>query len=96
MKEFKLSTKTGKRIYDMGCHCCWFSLHNLYDTWSDAKERAYNWCYDQYRNDENSSAFGIGNANCFSFTASWLCTYKGEEVLRVETYRNSYIVFLNR
>lgn len=31
MREYKLSTAKGKQLYDMGCGCCWSSLHNLYN-----------------------------------------------------------------
>ena len=96
MRELKLSTKAGQRVYAMGSSCCWSYLHNLYDSWSDAKQRAFDRCWEMYCNDENSSAFGIGNANCFGFTASWLCIVNGEEVMRVETKDNSYLVWLER
>lgn len=96
MREYKLSTARGKQLYDMGCRCCWSSLHNLYDKWSPAKEHAFNRCWEQYCNDENSTAFGVGNANSFGFTASWLLTKDDEDVMRIETKDNSYLVWLNR
>lgn len=40
MREYKLSTARGKQLYNMGNTCCWSSLYNLYEKWSDAKERA--------------------------------------------------------
>lgn len=96
MREYNLSTSRGKQIYEMGCRCCWSSLNNLYDHWSTAKENAFNWCWEQYCNNENSEAFGIGNANTFGFTASWLLTKDGEDCMRVETKNNSYLIWLNR
>ena len=96
MREFKASTKSGQRIVAMGERCCWSSLHNLYDDWSSAKQRAFDWCYEQYAKDENSTAFGVGNASTFGFTASWLATKDGENILRVETKDNSYLVWLDR
>ena len=96
MREFKLSTKAGERIYAMGARCCWSSLYNLYSSWSIAKQRAYDWCYEQFSKDENSTAFGVGNANSFGFTASWLATKDGENVMRVETKDNSYLLWLDR
>lgn len=96
MKKLKGSTARGKQIIEMGNRCCWQSLSNLYDNWSDAKQRAYEWCWEQYSSDDNASAFGVGNANSFSFTASWLTIIDGEEVLRVETKDNSYLVWLDR
>lgn len=96
MREYKLSTSRGKQIYDMGNRCCWTNLCNLYDKWSGAKEEAFNRCWEMYINDKNSTAFGIGNANSFGFTASWLAEKDGENILRVETKNNSYLVWLDR
>ncbi len=96
MKEYKLSSARGKKLYDMGNTCCWRSLSNLYDRWSPAKEVAYNRCWQMYIETENREAFGVGNANTFGFTASWLGTKDGEDILRVETKDNSYLVWLNR
>ena len=96
MREYKLSSYRGKELYNMGNTCCWSSLHNLYDSWSPAKAAAYNWCWEQYMETENRSDFGIGNANTFGFTASWLGTKDGEDIMRVETRANSYLVWLNR
>jgi hypothetical protein len=96
MKEYKLSTARGKQLYDMGNTCCWNSLHNLYEKWSTAKEQAFNRCWEQYCKGENSTAFGVGNANSFGFTASWLETKDGEDVMRIETKDNSYLLWLNR
>ena len=96
MREYKFSTARGKKLYDMGCKCCWSSLHNIYENWSAAKENAFNWCFEQFRNGENSTAFGVGNANSFGFTASWLETKDGEDVMRIETKDNSYLVWLER
>lgn len=96
MRELKASTKTGQKIITMGNSCCWYSLNNLYNSWSPAKQRAYDWCWEQYVNTENATAFGIGNANSFGFTASWLGTLEGENILRVETKDNSYLVWLDR
>lgn len=96
MREYKLSTSRGRQIYDMGNRCCWLDLRNVYSKWSDAKEEAFNRCWDMYINDENSSDFGIGNANSFGFTASWLAEKDGENILRVETKDNSYLVWLDR
>ena len=96
MREYKASTKRGQQLIAMGERCCWSSLHNLYDTWSQAKEQAFDWCWEQYLNDENHSAFGVGNANSFGFTASWLLTKNGEDAMRIETKDNSYLVWLDR
>lgn len=96
MKEYNASTKRGQALISMGDKCCWPLLNNLYARWSDAKQKAYDWCFEQYTNDNQSTAFGIGNANTFSFTASWIAIKDGENVLRVETKNNSYLVWLDR
>lgn len=96
MREYKLSSSRGKKVYDMGITCCWGSLYNLYDRWSQAKQTAFDSCCEQYAETENSSSFGVGNANTFGFTASWLGTKDGEDIMRVETKDTSYLVWLNR
>ena len=96
MKEYKLSSARGKALYNMGNTCCWSSLHNLYDSWSTAKEAAYNRCWQMYMETENREAFGVGNANTYGFTASWVGTKNGEDIMRVETKDNSYLVWLDR
>lgn len=96
MREVKGSTKRGQQLIAMGSNCCHTTLSELYDKWSRAKEEAYKWCCKEYYNSENARGFGIGNANTFGFTASWLCTIDGEEVMRIETKDNSYIVWLNK
>ena len=96
MRVYKASTKRGQSLIDMGTRCCWQSLHNLYDSWSNAKQRAYDYCWEQYCNDNESTAFGVGNANSFGFTASWLFVKDGENVMRIETKDNSYLVYLDR
>lgn len=63
--------------------------------WSAEKEHAFNMCWEHYCNGENSTAFGVGNANSYGFTASWLETKDNENVMRIETKRNSYLVWLD-
>ena len=96
MKEYKLSSSRGKKLYDMGKTCCWRSLCNLYDRWSPAKQVAFDSYWEQYVETENRGAFGVGNANTFGFTASWLGTKSGEDIMRVETKDNSYLIWLDR
>lgn len=96
MKEFKASTKRGQQLINRGNNCYASSLSQIYKTWSQDKQDAYEWCYIEYLNSDNHSAFGVGNANTFGFTASWLCTINGENAMRIETKDNSYIVWLHR
>ena len=96
MRELKLSTKHGKKVYTMGCHCPWFGLNNLYHRWSKAKQIAYDECWNEYVKDPNATDFGVGNANTFGFTCSWLTTKDNEDVMVVKTKSNDYLVWLNR
>lgn len=96
MIEVKASTKRGQALLERGQNCYYKSLHNIYDRWSQAKEEAYNRCFDMYMNSENRAGFGVGNANTFGFSCSWLCTIDGEDVMRLETKDNSYCIWLER
>lgn len=95
MKEFKASTKRGKQIIDMGKKCNYNSLGFLYNRVSINKQKAFEWCYKQYLADEGCS-FGVGNANSYGFTASWLLIKDGLPARRVVTKNNDYLVWLNR
>ena len=96
MKELKLSTKTGMRVYTMGVHCPWSGLNNLYKSWSQSKQIVYDVCWTEYIQDSNASDFGVGNANTFGFTCSWLSQKDGEDVMIVKTKNNDYLVWLER
>ena len=96
MKELKLSTKRGMEVYKMGCTCPWLDLNNIYNRWSEAKQKAYDDCWNEYIQDKNATNFGIGNANTFGFTCSWLSTKDNEDVMIVRTKSNNYLVWLNR
>lgn len=96
MKEYKLSSARGKQLYRMVTTFCCGSLYNLYDRPSLAKQAAFDYCWEQYMATESHEAFGVGNANTFGFTASWLGTMNGEDITRVETKDNSYLIWLNR
>lgn len=96
MREYKASTKRGKELLSMGEKCCWSSLYNLYDTWSEAKQKAFDWCREQFINDNKATDFGVGSANSFGFTCSWLTIKDGEDIMRIETKDNSYIIWLDR
>lgn len=95
MIELKLTSSKGRKIYDIGMSSCAPSLSYLYDKCSEAKQKAFDDCWNECV-ENDGSAFGVGNANTFSFTASWLVNINGEEAMRVETKDNSYLVWLNR
>ena len=96
MKELKFSTKAGQKIYEMGSRYDAMFLQQIYETHSQAKQNAYDWCYQQYLDTENHDAFSICSHNTFGFTCSWLGTIDGENIMRVETPKNSYIIWLDR
>ena len=92
MLKVKLSTKRGKALYERGSIYDGYTLNQIYDTWSVAKQKAYDWCYEQYLTSENATAFSIISHNSFGFSVSWLCTIDGHDGMRIETPRNSYFV----
>lgn len=96
MREYNLSSSRGKQIYNMGITCSAKFLETLYTRPSRQKELAYEACWTEYCSDENSESFGVGNANSFGFTCSWLATKNGEDVMIVKTKSNDYLVWLNR
>ena len=96
MREYKASTKRGQQLIAMGERCRYVQLSCLYESWSVSKQKAFDKCWEQYVNDNQSTAFGIGSANSFSFTCSWLTIKDGENVMRIETKDNSYLVWLDR
>ena len=92
MIKVKISTKTGKGLYERGSYYDAFELHQIYGKYSEAKQRAYDCCYDQYLKSENASSFSIISHNNFGFSVSWLCTIDGHDGMRIETPKNSYFV----
>lgn len=96
MKEVNASTKRGQQLVAMGSRYEGFTLTQVYDRPSAEKERAWQWCYDQYRETEDSTAFGICSHNTFQYTVSWLGTKDGENIMRIETAKSSYLVWLDR
>ena len=96
MREYNASTKRGQQLISMGGKCFWSSLDRIYTRWSEQKQKASERCFEEYASDMNSHDFGIGNANTFCFTCSWLTVKDGEEIMRIETKDNSYLVWLER
>ena len=96
MTEYKFSTKRGKEIVDRVSHYEGFYLWQVYDKFSPAKRRAYDYCMEQYYNTENHELFSICSHNTFQFTCGWFGTKDGERIARLETANNSYLVWLER
>lgn len=96
MKDLKYSTKAGQKIYEMGSRYEAMYLNQIYDSYSQEKQKAYDWCYEEYLKTENHDAFSICSHNNFGFTCSWVGTLDGEYIMRFETSKNSYLVWLDR
>lgn len=91
MRVVKGSTSLGKRLIARGSRYEGIYLNQIYDKWSVEKQRAFEWCYDQYLASEDHEAFSIISHNSFGFSVSWLC----KEGLRIETPKNSYLVLFD-
>ena len=96
MREYKLSSTMGNKLYESGSKYEGYDLSQVYDRPSIAKQLAFERCYDEYVNTENSTAFSICSHNTFGFTCSWLGIKDGENIMRYETKDNSYLIWLDR
>lgn len=88
MKVVKANTFEGKRLIAIGQKWEGTFLSQVYDRWSDEKQKAWDKCYAEYSLTSGSSQFGICSHNTFSFSVSWF-TPLG---MRLETSKNSYLV----
>ena len=64
-----------------------YSLREVYDNYSAAKENAYNYCLGLCAK-ENGYNFRIISHNTFSFSVAW----ETENGTRIETSNNSYLI----
>lgn len=88
MITVKSTTAKGKRLVEIGTHYEGTWLHQVYDSWSNAKQIAWDKCYDEYCNTDGAEQFGICSHNTFGFTVSWFTPHG----MRLETKDNSYLV----
>lgn len=88
MKVIKASTSLGKRLVAIGQNCEGTFLNQVYTTWSNAKQEAWDKYYDEYCNTEGAEQFSICSHNTFCFTCSWFTP----DGMRLETSKNSYLV----
>lgn len=88
----KESSAKGKAIIQRGSQYKGATLRQVYDSWSQAKENAYNYCYNKYLATLDHDSFSICSANGWAFTCSWLGKYEEQDALFFETKDNSYIV----
>lgn len=96
MREFKASTRQGQNIINRASYHEGYSLADVYGSYSNEKAYSYNKCYELYASDDNASDFHICSHNSFCYSVAWNTIINGEEVLRVETANNSFLVWLNR
>lgn len=87
MTIISLDTARGRNLYNTALNYEGRYLHQIYDSWSDAKERAWEWCMDRCI-EENGEQFGICSHNTFGFSVSWVVA----DGVRMETPRNSYLL----
>lgn len=88
MRVVKSSTSLGKRLVAIGQQWEGKFLCQVYDSWSAAKQEAWDNCYDEYCNTEGAEQFSICSHNTFAFTCSWFTP----DGMRMETSKNSYLV----
>lgn len=89
MRIVKASTAQGRKLIDMGTRWEGTRLYQVYDKWSDAKQVAFDRCYDEYCNTDGATDFSICSHNSFQFTCSW---FLADGNMRLETRDNSYLV----
>lgn len=71
------------------------TLRQVYGSWSQAKEDAFNKCYERYATTPEAHSFHICSANTWGFSVSWYGMYEGQDALFYETKDNSYVVLFN-
>ncbi len=87
MTIIKSTTKKGRNMMVSASRHEGFRLWDVYDTFSNAKSRAWDYCYEKCLA-ENGECFGICSHNTFGFTVSWYV----ENGMRIETPKNSYLI----
>lgn len=89
MTTIKGTTKKGQDMLYRARQNKGFCLAQAYKTYSDAKLKAWQYCYDLC-NKENGENFHICSCNTFGFSVAW----EVENGVRIETPQNSYFVAL--
>ena len=81
-------TKRGQYIIVDASRCEGVTLRDVYGSWSDTKQEAYNEAFEMYRNTPNSTAFRICGHNHNVFTVSWVA----DNIVYYLTHVTEYIV----
>lgn len=87
MTIVKANSYKGKQLVARGQQWEGKFLNQVYDKWSDAKQKAWDRCYKMCIA-EGGEEFGIVSHNTFGFSVSWFT----EAGMRMETPQNSYLV----
>lgn len=95
-REYKYSTQAGKNIVKRAEMWEGPDLQSVYEKPSYAKQEAFDKCWEEYSNMENSEMFGICSHNTYAFTCSWYATVNGEPVCCFITRDNNYMVWLEK
>lgn len=68
------------------------TLSDIYKTWSNKKQEAFDECRAKFEADENARNFKIDDGGSYFFVAAWETIMDNEYVINYETYANTYIV----
>lgn len=96
LRIIKGSTKKGQALIATGMRWEGDGLNQIYDSWSSAKQSAYNACYDDYLATPDHDAWGICSHNTKFFSVSWIGKYEGENALFLRTGKTDYIILLDK
>ena len=96
MMKLNASSYKGKQVMNRASNIDGYTLSDIYNDWSIAKEHAYDWCIEQYHKTVNHFGFSICSHNSQAFTCSWFGEIDGERILRYQTKDNTYIVYLDK
>lgn len=96
MRQVKGSTKFGQQLIAKGMKWEGDYLSQIYNSCSEKKRVAFDWCREQYYDTPDHDAWGICTHNTWGFSVSWVGTHNGESIMRLETPNNSYMIFLDR
>ena len=96
MKEYKMSSSKGNELYNKVRNNEGWNLSQIYGSYSAEKARAFDRCEKMFLESENSYNFRIISHNTFQFSVAWNDYIGDEEILRIETANNSYLVWLDR
>ena len=88
MRVVKAETSLGKRLIKIAENWEGTFLYQVYDSWSPAKQAAWDACYDEYCNTQGAEQFSICSHNTFQFSCSWFTS----DGMRLETANNSYLI----